>query len=79
MPTGTARREAALELEQLACKLFKVPDCQALSAKVKKVFWNLFPTVAEETEPMSCLTAMKQVHKMLEKLKYCKSPKGRAR
>ena len=76
MPTGTARREAALELDSLTEKPYEVDDCQAMSAKVQKIFWNLFPNVTEETEPISRLTAMKHIHKMLEKLKNAKVTKS---
>ena len=76
VPTGTARREAALELESLTDKPYEVDDCQAMSAKVQKMFWNLFPNITEETEPISRLTAMKSIHKMLEKLNNSKFTKS---
>ena len=76
IPTGVARKEAAQELRQLSEKPFSADDCQALSSKTQKVFRNLFPKVTEESEPVSRLTAMKLVHKLMDNLKSAKGNKG---
>ena len=78
IPTGVARKEAAQELKHLTDKPSCVDDCQALSSKIQKVFRNLFPKNTEESEPISRLTAMKMVHKMMDNLKSTKGNKSAA-
>ena len=78
IPTGVARKEAAQELKHLTDKPSSVDDCQALSSKIQKVFRNLFPKNTEESEPISRLTAMKMVHKMMDNLKSIKGNKSAA-
>jgi hypothetical protein len=75
LSTNTTRRDAKDELVALVSDFSLIPDCMALSAKLKQLWAQLFPPVTYEVEPMTKLLAMRQIHLLLHDIKY----KGRSR
>ena len=68
LPAGTARKNAATELENLTAKPYVLEDCQALRTKLQQLFRQLYPLNSEESEPITRLRAMRQVHLGMEVL-----------
>jgi hypothetical protein len=66
LPAGTARKTAATELEILTAKPYVLEDCQALRTKLQQLFRQLYPVNSEESEPITRLRAMRQVHLGIE-------------
>ena len=66
LPTGTARKVAAKELEALTLKPFVMEDCLALSTKIQQLFRTIYPPQTGESEPITRLKAIISVHNMLE-------------
>ena len=66
LPTGTARKVAAKELEALTLKPFVIEDCLALSTKIQQLFRTIYPPQTGESEPITRLKAIISVHNMLE-------------
>ena len=66
LPTGTSRKVAAKELDQLTLKPLVVEDCLALSTKIQQLFRIIYPSQTNESEPITRLKAMISVHNMLE-------------
>ena len=75
LPTGTSRKVAAKELEQLTLKPLVVEDCLALSTKIQQLFRVIYPSQTNESEPITRLKAMISVHNMLEVIDRAK-PNG---
>ena len=72
VPTETLRRDAARQLLKLTGQPYKEPDCQTLGSKVLLIFRSLFPPITSEVEPMTKLTAVKNVHQMLYRIKMAR-------
>ena len=69
LPAGTARKNAAIELQTLSSKPHSIEDCQAISIKIQQLFRQLYPVSSTESEPLTRLNAMKLVHSMMNNLK----------